>query len=309
MARKAKRSRKIEPAVKTLEFDMDGVSPIGYIDLAQCASVVNRRFYRQGLQWAVAGMRIQTTSGQPTGGVSIHKVPETWVVGAAWDKAMNTWREQQDRALEDMGGQSLKGRYNDFKIFADTAHGSLGWGANLRPLDELSAPFNAGEWDPSQIVIPNDAGVAGNTVEYYLKMVGASSATHKSVIGGYQFGRAVPFSPDPATGPSPQTSWLNDVFDVGQDSSAVVVNAAENNDGLPYDQDEYPGGPTNGGTLELVHKEIFSTTTISRTSNIPGFVAPCGLIKITTDVPIRIFVHLVPGAHRGYLAEPMSEMN
>lgn len=306
---KKRSQRKLEPAVKTLEFDLTGAQTIGYIDLGQCTSIVNRRFYRQGLQWAVAGMRIQTLAAGPTGVVSIEKLPETWVVGAAWQKAMETWSKQQQRVLEDAGSESVKGRYNDFKIYADHTHTTIGWANNLTPIDTLSVPFLKGEWEPSQIVIPNDSGTPGNTVEYEMKMTGNSTASHKSIIAGYQAGRSVPFSPDPATQPVPGASWLNDVFNDGETTDLVMANAADRNDELPYDQLNYPGSGGNANSLELVQREIFSSTTIGRTVHVPGFIAPCGLIKVSTDTPIRIYVYLVPGAHRGYLCEPMQEMN
>ena len=61
----ARRFKKIEPAVTTLSFAI-GTGTSGnessYIDLSQCASLVNRRFYRQGINWAVAGIKILTQS-------------------------------------------------------------------------------------------------------------------------------------------------------------------------------------------------------------------------------------------------------
>ena len=64
MARKyptKKRKNKIEPAVQTLSFQLTSspfeVSTTDYIDLSQVASLVNRRFYRQGINWAVGGFK------------------------------------------------------------------------------------------------------------------------------------------------------------------------------------------------------------------------------------------------------------
>ena len=54
-----KSSKKIQPAVMTMQFNLtnnkDATYAFDTIDLSKCASALNRRFYRQGLQWAVAG--------------------------------------------------------------------------------------------------------------------------------------------------------------------------------------------------------------------------------------------------------------
>ena len=60
-------ARNMEPAVQTMTFTNitapGGGLSTSYIDLSQCASIINRRFYRQGLNWAVAGFKITATRG------------------------------------------------------------------------------------------------------------------------------------------------------------------------------------------------------------------------------------------------------
>jgi hypothetical protein len=278
----------------------------GYIDISQCASILNRRFYRQGLQWAVAGVKIQTVTG--VGTVTVSKLPETWVVGASWEKSMSKWMQQQDSALEEMGAGETKARYNDYKIHMDTAHVTAGFGTNKLPQDYTSASFLPGEWEASSVVVPNDGGVPGNTAEYFIKMIGASNATAKGIIPGYVFSRNYPHSPDPA-GPAVNTSWFNELHDDGQTNDDVVMNATKINDDLPYDQDTYPGQNGNGMTTEIVARSDFSTTTVSQTNRLPGFVAPCGLLKVVSTIGCIFTVYLVPGESRGYMTEPMQEMN
>lgn len=133
MARKRSKQRKLEPAVQTLSFLVpDGTSTI---DLSQCASLVNRRFYRQGINWVVSGFRVfkdvATTTGSP--GISIGRLPNTWVMGNAWERAFRHWQDLNKRAFE--AGESLPGRFTDFKIFMDDVHHGAGSGANLLPID------------------------------------------------------------------------------------------------------------------------------------------------------------------------------
>ena len=58
----ARRSKKIQPAPLTLNLITPsvagGATDSFYLDLSQVASLVNRRFYRQGINWAVSGMKI-----------------------------------------------------------------------------------------------------------------------------------------------------------------------------------------------------------------------------------------------------------
>ena len=295
----------LQPAVKTMEFTFSE-NEEGYIDLSQCASILNRRFYRQGLQWAVAGIKIQSTSGLGT--VTVSKLPETWVVGAAWEKTMSKWMEQQDIALAEMGASETKGRYNDYKIHMDTNHVSAGFASNKIPQDYVGASFALGEWEASQVVIPNDGGVPGNTAEYLLKMIGPSNIAAKSIIGGYVFSRSRPQSPDPNT-PAVNTSWLNELHDDGQSNDDIVQNAVDRNNDLPYSQSQYPGDTGNGPTTEIVARSDFTTTTVSQTNRISGFVAPCGLLKVVATLGCIFTVYLVPGESRGYMTEPMQEMN
>ena len=71
--------KKIEPAVQTFLVTTPvatggGGPTTSFIDLSQIASLLNRRFYRQGLNWAVSGMKIFSgVAGQ----ITISKLPET----------------------------------------------------------------------------------------------------------------------------------------------------------------------------------------------------------------------------------------
>jgi hypothetical protein len=57
------KQRKLEPAVQSLTYVLpDGQNTV---DLSQCASLVNRRFYRQGINWVVAGFRFFRAGTSP----------------------------------------------------------------------------------------------------------------------------------------------------------------------------------------------------------------------------------------------------
>ena len=287
-----------------------------YIDLSQCASIINRRFYRQGLNWAVAGFKITAAGG--SGIVQVSKLHNTWITSGAWEKTMRHWLKQQNDVLKESGAQSVTARFRDYKIFMDDAHFtqfSLA-GNNLNASNLIPFPGQGtGSWSPSQIVVPNDGGVVGNTVEYYVKMYGGDDANTKDIIEGYSASRSVPQSPDPATAGNAYDGWLSEMTFVGDSEEQILANAQYRNRELPYDQDDYPGSPGNNGAPILHDQSYLSTTTIGGTTRLKGGNFPCGLVKFgvinldpEASLELTLQVDLVPGPHRGYLCEPMTEM-
>jgi hypothetical protein len=324
MAKKGySRMTKIQPAVQTMTFSTSTIPSGGgsesfYIDLSQCASLVNRRFYRQGINWAVSGFKILTSA--LTGSVLISKLPNTWVMSNAWEKGFRAWHKQQREALEAGDQESVMAKFNDFKIFADAQHLSDGVSRNLLPLDGAGNQALPGEWEASQIVIPNFQTV-GTNIEPFIRAVGAtdlvSDSTQFSLIEAYANSRRVPQSPDPAV-PAGVLSDVDNIyramFDVGDNDDQVMDNAVGKNDNLPYPQTFYPGGDTQLQALENHSFEFITSTTIGGTTRIKGGNFPCGLIRIdatnsgATTANIVIQLDLVPGNHRGYLCEPMTDM-
>ena len=190
----------------------------------------------------------------------------------------------------------------------------------MLPVDSLFNQANAGEWEASQIVIPNFQAV-GTNIEPYIRAVGgddlSSDPTQFSLISAYANSRSVPQSPDPAVPAGLATGVENiyqQMFDVGDDDEFVVDNAVGKNNDLPYPQMDYPGGDTQLEALENHSLEFISATTIGGTTRIKGGNFPCGLIRIdvsnssATTSNILIQLDLVPGNHRGYLCEPMTDM-
>ena len=229
---------KLQPAVKTITLATQTVGPsstgVRYVDLSQIASIVNRRFYRQGLNWAVGGFKITTSGSANTGSVIALKIQETWVTSGAWEKVMRHWLKQQNDAIREMGAESTVAKFRDFKVFMDTNHVAAfkAAGNDLNASNEIPPGYAVGEWQPSQVVIPND-GAPGVTGEYYVKFYGGSDADAKDMVGGYAFSRALPTSPDPET-LQVETSWLNLMQDVGNNSDEIIDNAVDTNDNLPY---------------------------------------------------------------------------
>ena len=322
-----KKAPKIQPVPLKLNYVMSAEQGTGFIDLAKDASRLARKFIRQGKLFAIGNIRVtMPAASTPTAGnaVYVSTIQNSWSASNAWEKSFRLWKEQQDDALETAGAQSVRARFNDFKIYMDEDHRSMG---NLEPVNlgpfGTVGPFPTavvtqpgplpGEWQYSQIVIPND-GAPGVTNEYFLVMHGADTANAKGMINGYETSRSTPFSPDPEVPGSASDSWMVEMFDVGNDDDAIVDNAQLRNNDLPYNQDNYPGGDGN-----YIYPEskawCFNRSTVGvNTFNLGGMVAPCGLLRIDqlysegSPTDLIIEVELLPGADRGYHTVDMQEM-
>lgn len=301
-------------------------------DLSQMACLMNRRFYRQGLNWAVAGFKVRIV-GTGQGSVLAKKLPTTWTFSNSWTKGFRTWQEMNSRAEED--AQSVSGRFLDFKIYADSVHHTAGFGANLLPNDG-TAIATAGEWIPSKFQMPNSASATGTAAPYEILGVGdnfpgagASGDDAVSLVQGYANSRALPSISDPNTpgdlddafGFTPE-NWMSAVDNEGITQASEVLDDIQAYDQPPYPYENdgtavttmYPGGKTQLPNL-LVHDVTdLTATTISGTSYLKGGNFPCGLIRFDVqntqpeDLQLAILIDMVPGTHRGYMAESMLEM-
>lgn len=330
---KLRKFKKMQPAVQTMYFITTSTTseePLksDYIDLSQCASLLNRRFYRQGINWMVAGIKVVSSTNST---VVVRSLPSTWVFGNAWKKGMYAWRQMIDNATEEAGSESIKGRFLDFKIFADAKHHSNGVVANLLPRtfdDALTTvPANPGQWQMSDITIPTTG--TGAAVDFELLGVGenlpgpgASTKDAYSLIQGYADSRALPSPEDPNVPADANTNWMLNMFDDGTSQDAAVTNMLEvtgDNPPYPYEGDNagtpdtmYPGGETQLPYMEVRDVATITGTTVGGITRLKGGAFPCGLIRIdhaTTGTPgnLALQIDLVPGPHRGYLCENMMD--
>lgn len=342
----AKRNgRKIEPSVLRLSFTLsatDGTNKAtDFLDLSQVASLVNRRFYRQGLNWAVAGLKFV---GSNNAQIIVSKLPETWVMSNSWEKGFRNWQRMNNEALAE--NESVRPKFLDFKIYADSKHHEKGFAANLLPsvISAAGVPVvgQPGEWESSKFVIPRTDGTdqanSREVIAVGANYPGVSAVTGYnavSLIEGYAASRALPNIIDPntpgdmdsAAGGTPQ-NWMTALHNEGtvQDSAVLTDMETENNQApYPFENGEIPGGGgatwtdtqyPNGANqlsgLQIHNLETVTGTSVGGITRMPGGQFPCGLIRIDVDAAegTQFFmeIDLVPGNHRGYLAEPMLEM-
>ncbi len=302
------------------------------LSLSQCASLVNRRFYRAGLDWAVAGFTVFTSEGI-TGAFEINKIPTNWISSNSWEKGFHTWMKMNNEALEE--AESVKPKFLDFKVFMDDVHHAAGVGANLIPIDASSNQFTTGTWDMSSMLIP-DTSAPGTVADREIIWTGAnypgagaSGLNAVSLIEGYAASRGLPDIRDPnapadagdADGVSPE-NWMSALFNEGttQDDRVLQDMIQENNKApYPFENDGvnadtmYPGGANQAPGLEVHDITFVTSTTVGGQSYLRGGQFYGGLIRFTNamsdpEASTVVQVHLVPGEHRGYMARSMQDV-
>lgn len=330
------------PVVSTI-FTEIAADTSKYCDLSQMASLVNRKAWRQGLNWAVSGF---TLISQPTaaGSVRIQKLPDTWVMANAWTMGLNSWLDLEREAASE--SLSVIPKFHDYKVFMDFAHAQAGVAQNALPLaTDTNVPFAAGDWDYSKMIIPV-GGVSnpGASAEREIICVGgnyqgagASGLNSVSLIEGYAARRRLPYETDPNTpddaedvdGSTPE-NWVQAIRNEGTSQSGEVLdNLLDDNIQAPYPFENdgnfldtmYPNGANQpvtgglGGALELHDLvDIQSGNTVGNRTYMRGGTFQCGLIKIdnNTGQKLEVMIHMVPGRSkegRGYLAMPMQDVN
>jgi len=312
----------MQPAVLRLQYEVPP-NVTRFIDLASDLSRVNRRLYDQGRNLVVGSIDIlQDVDSDNTGcELTIHTAPNTWVTHNAWVKGEAMWDEMNDQVLDDQ--PSISGTWADFKVHLTEDHASSN---TLKCTNGAGGtwPTTDLEWAYSQYVIPHhvdaaDPAPADPTIAVVC-LCGADDVAgviHRySLINAYELARATVQDPMPNVPSTNPSSFFSELMDLGgqeEDLSDIIIDA---NDVPPYSNTvgNYPGGAgfANQAALVVVGKTI--TTQYQPTASIPSFLAPCGLLRIASEVisestpeNFKIFVNLVPGSYKGVFSERMGQ--
>ncbi len=317
---------------RVINITLDNEEGEVYVDIAQCLSLLNRKLVKQGSAFMIEEIRLNSYA-EANQTVTIHRLAQNWVLANAHTKALAEWNEQQIRAAKEAGTESFKAKWRDFKIYMSKGH----WDAmatdgtfdgNHLPDNYTLAEIGAitgveYEWTPSNFVVPNvTVGGTTSTREYQMIATGADGAgvsdTYKSMVMAYAESRARPNVPEPNIIVGPDGGLYTDMENVGEDEDEIIANWVYEGNEPPYpvgdgSADEgYPGGehmgnPTSGGHLEA--EAIVSNNVRSL---IPGFVAPCGLLRIgrtETVGSLSVQIRVAAAANGKPLSIPMKELN
>lgn len=315
-----------EPVQTKFVFNLPVVSGVHFLDISQVVSLCNRKFLRQGLNWVVSNMELWSNGASK---LVIYKLPDSWVMANSWTKSFELWRESQDQVL-DVDGRSIISPYRDFKVFYDSDHELAGVSGNLLPFGfDVAVAGTSYDWDPIEIQIPNDpAAVApATTVGYNMHALGASTASSKAMIAGYAASRARPQQREPnVVDVISAEGWMREAFDVGDNLDEIREDLEDNNVSPPYlvgapgsQLAYYPGGmlqaPNHNSFIQDALVTRVSPSSLNADSS-GAFLAPCGLMRLALEhtegsepTICQLFLQVSPGPERGFLAQPMQEMN
>ncbi len=326
---KRKKSRR-NVATTQLHFRSEVVASgnVSYIDLAQSLSLVNRKMYRQGMCYYIHSVVAKLPNTAGASQLDIQTIPDTWVANNAWVKAYSLWAEMNQKVLID--NPSVQGKWHDFKVFFDGAHftgGSAPSGPtlNLIPEDGGSNTFDTGEWEISELVLPQhdvtqSTGVVKDADQFHLHMLGADVGSIATLLnsGGiiqmYEDTRARVVE-SPVVPATMSTSWGTVLTDDGSQEPELADIIETESDNPPYNLTKYPGSGTataDEGVAQVPLSVLPANYDIVSSFN--GYLAPLGLLKLTfahsegeSGSAFRLWVNLVPGKYNGVHALPMGQ--
>ena len=264
-----------------------------YIDVAQCASILNRKLIRQGQMFRIKNMRLYTNDTSPNATIKIGVIPQSWPTFNAYRKGRALWHKMNAMALEN-ASEGLYPKYHDYKVYMDLNHytenTATGADENLLPVDFNDVEAPSGEWAYSRYA---DSGATADN--YYAWMLGDHSGgsgawTGVGLIEAYSQSRALPqVDATVSDGLSPasveDSPWVR-LFGDDDQTADVINNLEGDNDSPPYSRAEYPGSAgcmANGKVVAFTRLQHLNATFGTGTSSVPAFDAPLGLIRVEID--------------------------
>lgn len=329
------RHSKIPPMELQLDFAFDAGAATpgqtgswsGYVDIAQCLALLNRKGLRQGQQFFVESWSLSSNVAAEG---SVWSLSNTWVLTNAWEKALRTWLKSQEQLTE---FDDLKGRYHDFKVKFfenhDMSQNLLPIGIDFAAAAGISPTISA-NWQGSHIQIPNvDVAGTPTTVEYEIHLIGPDTATSKGCIEGYANGRSRPMQDEPNIVAA--DSWMEFAFDDGDNLADIRSDVVTENDSPPYliDAGEtafefYPGGSNaaNGagsGVRMSPTLAVNPSLQAQATRYGSAFLASCGLLYLSgtayqalegqPNTWVKLRLNIAAGPAKGVMARRMQDVN
>ncbi len=293
-------------------------STVQYLDVARDLSRANRRFYEQNRNYVIRGITYvmpQNAAAGSTGYFSVFTAANNWCVQNAHVKGEALWHQMNDLVLED--NPSIAGRWAGFRL---ALHTGMTAATTLNPVaGDGATPLGAGEWDYSKYVMPQHevdpaTGLPLAADEFFGLLIGPDTATRRSLVKAYEESRATVQPQDPSVPAGMSTSFFNLLTDSGSQEPELADVIEDDNDEPPYDHDDYPQGDGNN-SLPI----IIDTTDVNPAKlvgNIGSFIAPCGLIQISSGVfqnqnqefqPVGFILHVAPGNYKGTMSVSMGQ--
>lgn len=326
---------KLQPVERLVNLKISSTS-YGIVDTAFCLSMLNRKAFRQGMEYAYEGIEVFGDLGSSVN-LKMYRLPHGWVTSNAWTKAFRMWKQMQNDAKDISGTSSMEARYNDFKVYFNEAHWSYDFsgiaGELLKPLEAITKAEAQNvdascvqDWEYSRFVVPQDGGSA-TTLEFNGGMIGddaSGTPGYRGMIKAYAESRRRPFPVDPNVVTSasyPDGGLYSAMSDVGSTMTDVMDNVVEFNNSPPYVlasqnslHEFYPGGSNPGSSNGILHDTfiIRSGNSAYGTDQCGPFSAYCGLLIFdngTNDNDVYLKLKVAAGPYKGVMARPMQDVN
>lgn len=315
----AKKYKKTSPTTTRLSFEFDGGST-QFVDIGRALSVLNRKFYRQGVYYYVNSIEIYNNE---TGVVDLHTLPDNWVTKNSWNRGFQLFQKMNAMADSPM---TMVGRpkYHDFKVYMSDLHRTTG---SANPvLHGINGNYSTGamtpnDWVYSKFVSADSDGDIDNTDpanpivnqeadDFVVHMIGGhvGAPTNWESVGliqSYADSRQRPQYSDPVLDPDAATDPMLNIFDFSSEEQLndIITNLDADNDSPPYDLDTYIGYSSN----HMQHVARVGTEVgVGRVGRASGFCAPFGLICVDphgVSTAFRLVINLAQGTYHGVYGE------
>jgi hypothetical protein len=312
----AKKYKKSNPTQLRISFELPAQAGAvsSYIDIARALSIVNRKFYRQGLYYYVNSVEVYNDEQAV---VDFMTIPDTWVTRNAWKRGFQLFQKMNSMADDPISGIG-RPKYHDFKVkmTANQSHSNLSAALNNNLLPAFygengvaSIPSNS-EWVHSVFVsADSNQDSNGDADQFVVHMTGEHSGQDNAwnsigLIKSYADSRITVPLESPESDVVSQTDPLMNIFDFSDEEQMndIIDNLRDDNDNPPYDRDDYIGEFRRD--LNQVAR-IGTEVGLGRVGRASGFCAPFGLICIDTDArtSLRVVLNIAPGTYHGVYAE------
>ena len=306
----AKKYKHSNPTVTRLQFEATG-DTTRFIDIGMALSILNRKFYRQGVYYYVISVEVFNAE---EGAIDIHVLPDNYITKNAWKRGLKTYAKMN--ALVDEVSQVGRPKYHDFKVYMSELHRSNGTlSPDLCGINGAMQNMPADEWQHSLFTSADDNQDGNNNAdEFYVHMLGPHESSGIAgqwqsigLITSYRNSRPMPIAAgEPNQPPSAPTDPLISIFDFSSEEQMndIIENLDWINDQTPYDHD-LPVG-CHADNMQNVAR-IATDANIGRVGRASGFCAPFGLICVDPISGIqsdyRITLNLAVGTYHGVYAE------
>jgi hypothetical protein len=256
-----------------------------YIDLWKAISLQERKLHRQKQICTVYGGYFVDQDGNR---VELNTAPLTWMSKRAVNRGFRIWKSMISDTLKATEGTTT-GRWNDFKVYLNNAHGS----APLLPKDagnnNLYHTGGIAEWDYSTLTSEDPDGPGGTSPDSFELMicgqdhVGADpNWVRLSLLKSWVDSRAeLDSSGYPNQTNDVMSDPLANLFDAGDADDERMGIILSEGDLPPYDADTMFGNSQSaGGSNNLQRQSVAQPSAQVPVAPIHGFQALCGLVQV-----------------------------